>query len=81
MTQSVKKSPKDLKRYGNPKGWNCIAAAHAYAAEPQLFSEVRFSEPPLSWTELVTNPDPMRDSYAIAVWGALKDYDWPDLVP
>ncbi len=63
------------------KGWNCIAAAHAYAAEPQLFSEVRFSEPPPSWTELVTNPDPTRDSYAIAVWGALKDYDWPDLVP
>ena len=63
------------------KGWDCIAAAHAYAAEPQLFSEVRFSEPPPSWTELVTNPDPTRDSYAIAVWGALKDYDWPDLVP
>ncbi len=63
------------------KGWSCIAAAHAYAAEPQLFSEVRFSEPPPSWTELLTNPDPCRDSYAIAVWGALKDYDWPDLVP
>jgi len=62
------------------KGWNCIAAAHAFAAEPQLFSEVRFSELPPSWTEMVTNPDPTRDSYAIAVWGALKDYDWPDLV-
>ena len=62
------------------KGWNCIAAAHAYAAEPQLFPEVRFSEPPPSWTELVTNPDPTHDSYAIAVWGALKDYDWPDLL-
>ena len=62
------------------KGWDCIVAAHAYAAEPQLFSEVRFSEPPPSWTELVTNPDPARDSYAIAVWGALKDYDWPDLI-
>ena len=62
------------------KGWNCIAAAHAYAAEPQLFSEVRFSEPPPSWTELVTNPDPTHDSYAIAAWGALKDYDWPDLL-
>ena len=62
------------------KGWNCIAAAHAYAAEPQLFSEVRFSEPPPSWTELLTNPDPTHDSYAIAVWGALKDYDWPDLI-
>ena len=63
------------------KGWSCIAAAHAYAAEPQLFSEVRFSEPPPSWTELVTNPDPCRDSYAIAVWGALRDYDWTNLVP
>ena len=63
------------------KGWNCIAAAHAYAAESQLFSEVRFTEPPPSWMELVTNPDPTHDSYAIAVWGALKDYDWPDLVP
>ena len=62
------------------KGWDCIAAAHAYAAEPQLFSEVRFSEPPPFWTELVTNPDPTHDSYAIAVWGALKDYDWPDLL-
>jgi len=63
------------------KGWSCIAAAHAYAAEPQLFSEVRFSAPPPSWTELVTNPDPCRDSYAIAVWGALRDYDWTNLVP
>ena len=63
------------------KGWNCIAAAHAYAAEPQLFSEVRFTEPPPSWTEMVTDPDPTRDSYAVAVWGALKDYDWTDLVP
>ena len=62
------------------KGWNCIAAAHAYAAEPQLFSEVRFSEAPPSWTEQVRNPDPTHDSYAIAVWGALKDYDWPDLI-
>ena len=51
------------------------------AAEPQLFSEVRFSELPPSWTEMVKSPDPTRDSYAIAVWGALKDYDWPDLVP
>ena len=63
------------------KGWDCIAAAHAYAAEPQLFSDVRFTEPPPSWTELVANPDPAHDSYAIAVWGALKDYDWTDLIP
>ena len=63
------------------KGAGCIAAAHAYAAEPQLFSSVMFNDPPPSWTEMVTNPDPRHDSYAVAVWGALKDYDWTDLVP
>ncbi len=63
------------------KGADCIAAAHAYAAEPQLFSSVKFTDPPPSWTEMVTDPDPTHDSYAIAVWGALKDYDWTDLVP
>ena len=31
--------------------------------------------------ELVTNPDPANDSYAIGVWGALEEYDWVDLVP
>jgi cephalosporin-C deacetylase-like acetyl esterase len=62
------------------KGWDCIAAAHAYAAEPQLFSSVKLLEPPPSWTEMVRNPDPARDSYAVAVWGALKDYDWPELL-
>ena len=61
-------------------GWDCIAAAHAYAAEPQLFSEVRFSDPPPSWTGLLLDPKPGRESYATAVWGALRDYDWPDLV-
>ena len=70
---------------GNPiplvaKGWDCIAAAHAYAAEPQLFSEVRFSEPPPSWTAMVKDPAPGRESYAVAVWGALEEYDWTDLV-
>ena len=63
------------------KGWECIAAAHAYAAEPQLFSGIEFAEPPPSWTEMVTNPDPSRDSFAVGVWGALEEYDWPDLAP
>ena len=62
------------------RGWDCIAAAHAYAAEPQLFSAVRFSEPPLSWTEMVKDPVLGRESYAVAVWGALEEYDWTDLV-
>ena len=63
------------------KGVDCIAAAHAYAAEPQLFSSVRFVDEPPSWTEMVTNLDPRLDSFAVAVWGVLKEYDWTDLVP
>ena len=63
------------------KGWDCIAAAHAYAAEPQLFSAIVLEDRPPSWTELVTNPDPKNDSVAIGVWGALEEYDWTDLVP
>ena len=35
------------------KGWDCIAAVHAYAAEPQLFSSVKLLEPPPSWTEML----------------------------
>lgn len=63
------------------KGADCIAAAHAYAAEPQLFSSVLFTDAPPSWTEMATNPDPRLDSFAVAVWGALKEYDWTDLTP
>ncbi len=61
------------------EGADCIAAAHAYAAEPQLFSSVRFVDPPPSWTEMATDPDPSLDSFAVAVWGALREYDWTDL--
>ena len=61
------------------KGVDCIAAAHAYVAEPQLFSSVRFTDAPLSWTEMAMNPDPRLDSFAVAVWGALREYDWTEL--
>ncbi len=59
----------------------CIAAAHAYAAEPQLFASVKFINPPKSWMEMLENPDPAQDSFAVTVWGALQEYDWIDLVP
>ena len=62
------------------KGWDCIAAAHAFAAEPQLFSGIEFTERPPSWSEMVTNPDTKDDSFAVGVWGALLDYDWVDLI-
>ena len=80
------KAAREVKKNGGKpivlvaKGWDCIAAAHAYAAEPQLFSEVRFSEPPPSWTEMAKDPVPGRESYAVSVWGALEEYDWTDLV-
>ena len=63
------------------EGVPCIAAAHAYAAEPQLFSYVEFKNPPPSWTEMLQKEDPAQDSFAVTVWGALKEYDWTDLVP
>ncbi len=79
-----------LKRYkdnGNKpvplkaEGTMCIAAAHAYAAEPQLFSSVEFDRKPESWMEMLKNPNPDNDSFAVAVWGALREYDWVDLIP
>ena len=62
-------------------GMMCIAAAHAYAAEPQLFSSVSLTNPPPSWLQMLQNPDPRKDSLAAAVWGALEEYDWTELVP
>ena len=82
----LRKAAADVKANGGKpiilkaRGWDCIAAAHAYAAEPQLFSGIEFSERPPSWTEMVANPDTKDDSFAIGVWGALVDYDWVDLV-
>ena len=67
--------------WSSSKAVRCIAAAHAYAAEPELFSTVEFINPPPSWTDMLKNPDPTHDSFAVTVWGALKEYDWTDLVP
>ena len=30
---------------------------------------------------MLCDPDPGKDSFAVTVWGALKEYDWTDLVP
>ncbi len=79
-----------LKRYkenGNKpvplkaEGTMCIAAAHAFAAEPHLFSTVEFKNKPKNWMEMLKNPNPQNDSFAVTVWGALQDYDWIDLIP
>ena len=63
------------------EGSMCIAAAHAYAAEPELFCRVEFKNPPLSWSDMLHKEDPREDSFSVGVWGALREYDWIDLVP
>lgn len=63
------------------RGYDVIAAAHAYAAEPRLFSSFEFTDPPPSWTESVCSRELGRESYAVSVWGALEEYDWTDLIP
>ena len=83
----LRKAAADVKANGGKpvpltaKGADCIAAAHAFAAEPQLFSSIRLDDAPLSWTDMLMNPDPRADSYAVGVWGALQEYDWTELVP
>ena len=62
------------------KGWDVIAAAHAYAAERELFCGVEFEDVPRSWTEMVEREELGEESYAVSVWGALEEYDWTDLV-
>ncbi|HQL52050.1 MAG TPA: alpha/beta fold hydrolase, partial [Kiritimatiellia bacterium] len=83
----LRKAAADVKANGGKpvalaaKGADCIAAAHAFAAEPQLFSSIRLEDAPPAWTEMLMDPDPRLDSYAVAVWGALQEYDWTELVP
>lgn len=59
----------------------CIAAAHAYAAEPELFSGVKLKNPSPSAGEMIHNPDPVNDSFSTTLWGALRYYDWIALIP
>lgn len=63
------------------EGSMCIAAAHAFAAEPELFCCVEFIDPPLSWSAMLHKEDPREDSFSVGIWGALQEYDWIDLVP
>ncbi len=56
-----------------------IAAAHAYAARRDLIEKVDYDKLPLSWAESV-RVSALRHSYAYTVNGALRLYDWPDLL-
>ena len=61
------------------RGPLAVAAAHAYAAEPQLFEGVELEDKPLSWSEVVRKSD--RFSFAETIQSGLRHYDWTDLLP
>ena len=54
-----------------------VAAAHAIAAEPGLFTDHEFIDPPLSWEQAVRKR--AQSLYSTSVNGALLKYDWVDL--
>ena len=52
----------------------CDAAVAAIASPEELFAKQA------KWRAAWLGATPGRESYTTAVWGALRDYDWPDLV-
>lgn len=58
-----------------------VAAAHAYASEWELYDGVEASEAPPSWSEFVEKTgEPLQYRYTWCVNGALREYDWVDLI-
>ena len=55
-----------------------VAAAHAIAAVPGLFTDHEFIAPPMSWTQAVRTR--AQSLYSTSVQGALLQYDWTDLL-
>ena len=61
------------------RGTAAIPAAHAYFLERGLFASFTTKNAPPSWRDVVNNPQ-IPFSFADTVYGALKVYDWTDLV-
>lgn len=59
-------------------GGLAIAASHAYAAEPALFAKLELRDKPLPWRDVIRTS--ARFSFADSVQGALRFYDWPELL-
>lgn len=55
-----------------------VAAAHAMAVEPGLFTDHEFIDPPPSWSQAVRAR--AQSLYSTSVNGALLKYDWVDLI-
>ena len=63
------------------EGSVAVAAAHAFAAGRNLFAHVRVTNPPPSWTDFLERSGaPMPYRYTWCVNGALREYDWVDLL-
>ena len=63
------------------EGSVAVAAAHAFAAGRNLFTHVRVTNPPPSWTDFLERSGaPMPYRYTWCVNGALREYDWVDLL-
>ena len=54
-----------------------VAAAHAIAAEPGLFTDHDFIDPPPSWENAIRMR--AQSLYSTSVHGAMLKYDWVDL--
>ena len=73
-------------RYGRPvdlvaEGSVAVGAAHAFAAARSDFGKVRLEAPPPSWREFVEHEGkPLPYRYTWCVNGALREYDWTDLL-
>ena len=63
-------------------GTVAIPAAHARAADADLFTRLTIRNPPLSWSEAVRRAvvEPIQWTYTDAVQGALREYDWTELL-
>ena len=57
-----------------------VPAAHAHAADPGAFSGLAATNRPESWASIVRGRS-ARIRFFNCVNGALRDYDWPDLLP
>ena len=59
-------------------GRTAVATAHAFAAAPESFVSVEVKDAPPSWVDALRAR--AFSDYATAVHGALRHYDWPDLL-
>ena len=61
-------------------GPGTIPAAHAWYFGRGFFSDVRIAKRPLAWSEVLEDENPDYH-FSNCIFGALKTYDWPELLP